>query len=115
MFDHLRSTYCSKGATWKSGWKTFFVNITTKRILDVGYWWPTLFKDTHDFCKSYESYQKIGGLKTKSLAKLVTTLVKEPSFFSSHKFSPISKFEKAFEVIKKMREIVRKHCRDVAL
>jgi hypothetical protein len=24
----------------------FAPNITTKKILDVGYWWPILFKDT---------------------------------------------------------------------
>jgi len=58
--------------------KHFATHITTKKILDVGYWWPTLFKDTHDFCRSYDNYQKIGGLKTKNLAKLVTTLLKEP-------------------------------------
>ncbi len=27
----------------------FATNIIAKIILDVGYWWPTLFKDTHDF------------------------------------------------------------------
>ncbi len=37
-----------------------------------------VFKDIHEFCKSYDSYQKIGRLKTKSLAKLVTRLPKEP-------------------------------------
>jgi hypothetical protein len=30
----------------------FAANITLKKILDVGYWWPTLFKDIHEFCKS---------------------------------------------------------------
>ncbi len=34
----------------------FVANITAKKILDVGHWWPTLFKDTHDFCKNYDSY-----------------------------------------------------------
>ncbi len=52
-------------------------DIIAKNILDE-YWWPTLFKDTHEFCKKCNSYQKIGGLKTKSLAKLVTTFPKEP-------------------------------------
>ncbi len=56
----------------------FVANITIKKILDVGYWWPTLFKDTHKFCKSCDNCQKIKGLKTKSLAKLVTTLLEEP-------------------------------------
>jgi hypothetical protein len=30
----------------------FAIDITTKKILNVGYQWPTLFKDTNDFCKS---------------------------------------------------------------
>jgi len=33
----------------------FITYIIAKKILDVGYWWPTLSKDTHDFCKSYDS------------------------------------------------------------
>ncbi len=52
----------------------FVVDITTKKNLDVGYQWPTLFKYIHEFCRSYDNYQRIGGLKIKSLAKLVTTL-----------------------------------------
>jgi hypothetical protein len=34
----------------------FVANITAKKILDVGYWWPTLFKDTHEFCRSCDNY-----------------------------------------------------------
>jgi hypothetical protein len=56
----------------------FVVEITLKKILDVRYWWPTLFKDIHDFCGSCDSCQKIRRLKTMFLAKLVTTLLKEP-------------------------------------
>jgi len=56
----------------------FTTNITAKKILDARYWWPTLFKDTHDFCKSCDRCQKIRSLKTKSLAKLVTTFLEEP-------------------------------------
>jgi hypothetical protein len=33
----------------------FATYIIAKKILDVGYWWPTLFKDTHEFCRSYDS------------------------------------------------------------
>ncbi len=29
----------------------FAANIIAKKIQDVEYWWPTLFKDIHDFCK----------------------------------------------------------------
>ncbi len=26
----------------------FAIEITQRKILDVGYWWPTLYKDVHD-------------------------------------------------------------------
>ncbi len=55
----------------------FTTGIIAKKSLDAGYWWPTIFKDTHEFCKSYDNCQKIR-LKTKSLAKLVITFQKEP-------------------------------------
>ncbi len=48
----------------------FVIDITTKKFLDAGYWWPTLFKDIHNFCRSYDNCQKIGGLKIKSLAQV---------------------------------------------
>jgi hypothetical protein len=56
----------------------FGIDINVKKVLNVGYWWPILFKDIHDFCKNCDSCEKIRGLKTKSLAKLVTTLPKDP-------------------------------------
>jgi hypothetical protein len=56
----------------------FATNITTKKILDACYWWPTLFKDTHEFCKNCDSCQRIRRLKKESLAKLVTTLLEKP-------------------------------------
>jgi hypothetical protein len=34
----------------------FAIDITTNKILDVRYWWPTLFKDIHEFCKSCDNY-----------------------------------------------------------
>jgi hypothetical protein len=58
--------------------KHFVANINTKKIMDVGFWWPTLLKNIHEFCKSCDNYQNIGGLKTKTLAKLVTIFLKEP-------------------------------------
>jgi hypothetical protein len=56
----------------------FTVDIVTKKILDAGYWWPTLFKDTHEFCKSCDNCTRTRGLKTKNLAKLVTTFLEKP-------------------------------------
>jgi hypothetical protein len=41
----------------------FATNITVKKILDVGYWWPTQFKCTHEFWRSCDNCQKIKGLK----------------------------------------------------
>jgi hypothetical protein len=56
----------------------FATNIRIKKILNARYWWPTLFKDIHEFCRSCDNYQKIGRCKTKNLAKLVTTFLKKP-------------------------------------
>ncbi len=50
MFDHLKITNYFKGVA--RGY--FAIDVTTKKKLDVRTWWPTLFKDTHDFCKSYD-------------------------------------------------------------
>ncbi len=56
----------------------FAANITKKKILDAGYWSPTLLKDIHEFSRICDSCQRIGRLKTKSLARFVTRLPKEP-------------------------------------
>jgi hypothetical protein len=57
------------------GWH-FVIEITHKKILDVGYWWPTIYRDVHDYCRSYDACQRVGGLTTQNLAKLVTSLPK---------------------------------------
>jgi hypothetical protein len=41
----------------------FAANITAKKILDACYWLPTLFKDIHEFCRSYDNCQRTEGLK----------------------------------------------------
>jgi hypothetical protein len=51
MFDCLKSTNCFEGVVGGH----FVTNITIKKILDVGYWWPTLFKDIHDLNKSCDN------------------------------------------------------------
>jgi hypothetical protein len=56
----------------------FAIDITAKKIMDAGYWWASLFKDTHEFYRSCYNYERIRGLEIKSLAKLVTTLLEEP-------------------------------------
>jgi hypothetical protein len=52
--------------------------ITQRKILDAGYWWPTMYKNVHDYCRFDDACQRIGGLVTQSLAKLVTSLLEEP-------------------------------------
>ncbi len=37
-----------------------------------------MYRDVHDYCKSCDACQRTGGLATQSLAKLVTSLPKEP-------------------------------------
>jgi hypothetical protein len=32
----------------------FATNIIAKKIQDARYWWPTLFKDIHELCRSYD-------------------------------------------------------------
>jgi hypothetical protein len=56
----------------------FAIEITHKKILDVRYWWPTMNRDVHDYCKSCDACQKTRGLTTQSLTNLVTSLLKEP-------------------------------------
>ncbi len=46
--------------------------------MDVGCWWPTMYKKVHDYYRSCDACQRIGGLAIKSLAKLVTSFRKEP-------------------------------------
>ncbi len=52
----------------------FVVDITVEKFLDARYWWLVIFKDIHEFCRSYDSRQRTKGLKTKNLAKLVITI-----------------------------------------
>jgi len=42
----------------------FAFEIIKRRLLDVGYWWPTMYRDVHDYCKSCDACQRIGGLAT---------------------------------------------------
>ncbi len=46
-----------------------------RKILDVGYWWPTMYRDVHDYC---DACQRTWGLAIQSLAKLTTSFLEEP-------------------------------------
>ncbi len=56
----------------------FATEIIQRKILDARYWCPTMYTHVHDYWKSCDACQRTGGLATQSLAKLVTSLLKEP-------------------------------------
>ncbi len=35
----------------------FAIEITHRKILDAGYWWPTIYRDMHDYCRSCDACQ----------------------------------------------------------
>ncbi len=51
----------------------FVTRIMQRKILDARYWWPTMYRNMHDYYKSCDACQKKGGLAIQSLAKLVTS------------------------------------------
>ncbi len=48
-----------------------------QKILDVGYWWPTMNQDVHEYYQTCEQCQRTCNMLTQNLAKLVTTLLEE--------------------------------------
>jgi hypothetical protein len=56
----------------------FVTKIMQKKILDARYWWPIMYKDMHDYCRSCDACQRLRRLAIQSLAKLVTSFLEEP-------------------------------------
>jgi hypothetical protein len=56
----------------------FVTEIIQTKILDVGYWWPTMYRDMHEYYKSYDACQRTKGLAAQSFTKLVTSFQKKP-------------------------------------
>jgi len=50
---------------------------TTAKILQSGFYWPTMFKDTHAFCKTCENCQKLGSISKRHMMPLIPILVIE--------------------------------------
>ncbi len=74
MFDNNRSIDAMKELQRRH----FATKITQKNILDARYWWLTMYRDVHDYCRSCDACQRTRGLATQSLAKLVGNLLEEP-------------------------------------
>jgi hypothetical protein len=50
---------------------------TTAKILQSGFYWPTMFKDTHTFYKTCENCQKLGSISKRHIMPLNPILVIE--------------------------------------
>jgi len=50
---------------------------TTAKILQSGFYWPTMFKDSHTFCKTCENCQKLGSISKHHMMPLNPILVIE--------------------------------------
>jgi hypothetical protein len=48
----------------------FFVKKTTAKILQCGFYWPTMFKDTHSFCKGCLECQKLGRVTRRNMMSM---------------------------------------------
>jgi hypothetical protein len=48
---------------------------TIAKILQSGFYWPTMFKDSHAFCKTCENYQKLGSNSKRHMMPLNFILV----------------------------------------
>jgi hypothetical protein len=57
------------------GGRHFSSNTTKKKIFNVGYWWPTINRDVHEFCRTCDLCQRIGNLLTQNMAKSITLLL----------------------------------------
>jgi hypothetical protein len=58
----------------------FLSKKTTEKIIQSGFYWPTMFKDTHVFCKACENCQKPGFISKhkESLNNLLLTFEMYP-------------------------------------
>ena len=48
---------------------------TAAKILQSGFYWPTLFNDTHDFCKSCDRCQRLGAISRRNMMPLNPILI----------------------------------------
>jgi hypothetical protein len=55
----------------------FSIKKTAAKILQCGFYWPTLFKDTNNFCRSCERCQKLGAISHRNMMPLNPILVIE--------------------------------------
>jgi hypothetical protein len=42
----------------------FSSDITVRKIIDIGYWWPTMNRNVHEFYGTYDLCQRIANVLT---------------------------------------------------
>ena len=55
----------------------FSIKTTTAKILQSGFYWPTLFEDTSNFCKTSERCQRLGAISRRNMMPLNLILIIE--------------------------------------
>ena len=55
----------------------FSVRKRADKILQVGFYWPTLFKDCFDFCKTCARCQQLGRITKRNMKPLTPILIIE--------------------------------------
>jgi hypothetical protein len=55
----------------------FSAKKTAAKILQCDFYWPSLFKGTHEFCKACERCQKLGGITCRNMMPLNPILIIE--------------------------------------
>ena len=56
----------------------FGVDTTAHKIIHVGYYWPTLFRDTHEYVKKCRTFQTTSGRKRKRAFPLQPVNIDQP-------------------------------------
>jgi hypothetical protein len=55
----------------------FSAKKTAAKILQCGFYWPTIFQDAHTYCVSCERYQKLGSISRRNMMPLNPILIVE--------------------------------------
>ena len=50
---------------------------TTAKILQCGFYWPSIFRDSHAYCSAYERCQKLGSIGKRNMMLLNPILIVE--------------------------------------
>ena len=53
----------------------FSGDTTTHKIIKAGYYWPTLFKDAHDYASKCDVCQRSGGRLSKAVGPLQPIII----------------------------------------